>query len=610
MNPLYAQYIYSLQVAPSNGQQQTEGPKITNAELVQALSSKESFDVLYTRLSNETAKLFKENQRPRMANMIQCDLAFLLFTRGQFDKAAQIWDQIAFKYSDDGWHTIEALQLERFAACCRILHLHDKLAACCLYLVSHPSLLTLKTCDEYLDELKVTSQLMDSILVRRNLSIFNVKVTSIVTPVSEMDNIVVNIDIYSTLSREINVDIIELKLESLDGRAMLPLAEILCIKPGSNAIQLSCQKSTSPGLYSPLSLRISISKVEINYDLPSNGSKNAVRIAESSAPIYIGASLPSTCIHGKSYGSVTFHISALKTAISSSRLSISTLANSNIVLPPEITFTVSNRTDKSQETPTLVILQPLDGRICLPDLSLNENASFTLEYPIIQEAKNNEVKFKASLTFLDSSGAKRSYAPIVRVSPHPIFSFQHNLVFTNHDSVLVCIDVKAKEGFVGRIVNIRFISDNKEIEPVVPVSDSILVSNNHLSSVFKLGKGQSFGEGSKRGCTLKIKYRSLSEEIECYILSRLESVLQTNNLTKYTDFLTSYVKRSMLPLIDPFEYAAFRTIDYQKFDPAGLQPFLLFEDEASRHKVLGVVDQFWNVNNNLLQETNLLQLIF
>lgn len=68
--------------------------------------------------------------------MLNGDLAFLNLMRGDYEKAASIWKDVCFKYSETKWYAIDTIQICYLATCYRILKDYECLLDCLIHLIS------------------------------------------------------------------------------------------------------------------------------------------------------------------------------------------------------------------------------------------------------------------------------------------------------------------------------------------------------------------------------------------------------------------------------------------------------------------------------------------
>jgi tetratricopeptide (TPR) repeat protein len=172
-----------------------------NEQLTNALKSKYEFDDAYEALSQKCFRCFEICNRESSVMYLKADLALLYFTRQNYQKAAEFFSQICFRYSELGWNHIDAMLIERYAICQRQLKDNKDLIQCYLHLVRFPDYLELETYNFYFDQLKLCCMNAPSIHETINCSLFSLGSISIMDNLGPGESVGVSLQLHNTMAK-------------------------------------------------------------------------------------------------------------------------------------------------------------------------------------------------------------------------------------------------------------------------------------------------------------------------------------------------------------------------------------------------------------------------
>lgn len=114
-------------LSSSNGTSTSTANIITRQEIVDALASKEVFDLRYTTLTERALAGWISSGRKRNVLRLRSALASIHFFRGRYKDALDGFVSLAEPYADGKWKQIESIQLARILECYeRLNKSHDK----------------------------------------------------------------------------------------------------------------------------------------------------------------------------------------------------------------------------------------------------------------------------------------------------------------------------------------------------------------------------------------------------------------------------------------------------------------------------------------------------
>jgi hypothetical protein len=215
--------------------------QISNDNLLQIMKSKATFDAAYERISQKCFRSFEICQRPGTVSFLKADLAFLHFARQNYTKAAEIFEEICFKYSEHGWNHIDTVLIERYAISQRQLKRTKNLVRAYLHLVQFPTHLILETADHYLHQLKLSCQEVDIGYQARNNPLLEIIDLEVVDELNIGCPLRAEITIFSAIIKEFQFDHMSLSFAAGDGAHMIFEMGDITLQPGSNKFKVAAK---------------------------------------------------------------------------------------------------------------------------------------------------------------------------------------------------------------------------------------------------------------------------------------------------------------------------------------------------------------------------------
>ncbi|KAH6578982.1 hypothetical protein BASA61_010562 [Batrachochytrium salamandrivorans] len=515
----------------------TDHRPITTPELVLACSSIDCFGELYERITLLSLQGFNASGRSRSALALQADLAFWYFFRGNYERAAELWEALAFKHSETGWHQIEIVIIERLAKCYR--------------------------------ELPVSHQ---------GSKLFKVEIVSSTLGIGDNEDVAVDISIESILAKDIIMSMISLILTAGEGKEMQCEGRDIPLHPGKNLISITCPKSTISGLYSPSILVMESGKLHFHCDLTPKDRQKSVRIQETTKSLKMSAKLP-----GKSENKIV-----------DGRLSISALSNISMLTQSSVLYHITSYTDRVKSTGKDISVNVVDGKLRLPTMNENERITFLLPFKLVQDSRIVEHKMLLSC---NADSRRMLHSAIVRVALVHDFIVDELLSFEG-DYSLVQFGLRCKEGVALRIISVDATCENHtHVQSLSPFHEQVAFPDAVINLLYKIEsptKTEFNNTTSDRALGLKVCFISLEAEVEAFVVSRLHVALDNLNLAKFTEFILSYVRKHMLSRIDPLEYAAFQTIDFDALDVTEFNSFISDRTLEIQSGLTSAIQMIWD----------------
>ncbi|TPX32716.1 hypothetical protein SmJEL517_g04249 [Synchytrium microbalum] len=540
---------------------------ITNEELKSALQSEQLFDDLYLNLSARAAKCFELGHRPRQSMMLHNDAANLHFHRKRYLEASKEWESIVFKYSAAGWVSIDTILLEKLSTCQEELGQKTQLVQSCLHILSHPSAISTEKLSSFVNKLQKVSKEMDGPILRDSDTLFQVSVMGLVVKVGDEDGLNVEINIHSTLPKEVLLDKASLCMVGgeMNEDVILTRLDVL-IKPGSNVIRVSSEKTSVPGSYAVENVKLNIGQVTFSYNLLKDNRKHVFKILEHATSLRLTVSLPDQLVYGEPVSVVQMRIYSRQTAFESGTITCSSLSGLLILPPKSVTFRIFSALDDRHSDPVREqTRETIDGRIQVPSCGENDVIEFLVPFSIPPpsqmtspigrvDPRTNELEhlIKITMPYTTSDSRRRIYSAVERVKMGIPFLIGHS-VMESEKGLHVSVGAVG-----GREIPTRLVSS----QMVAPPSFSVK------------------------------EYFTASNQVEAFIISQLENYLHNHSAAQYIGFLTQYLRDRVLHRLDYASYAILDSMPFVEYDKAGLAMSLSSEDADVREKLLDLVDDF------------------
>ncbi|KAH6574772.1 hypothetical protein BASA62_002303 [Batrachochytrium salamandrivorans] len=307
-------------------------------------------------------------------------------------------------------------------------------------------------------------------------------------------------------------------------------------------------------------------KLHFHCDLTPKDRQKSVRIQETTKSLKMSAKLP-----GKSENKIV-----------DGRLSISALSNISMLTQSSVLYHITSYTDRVKSTGKDISVNVVDGKLRLPTMNENERITFLLPFKLVQDSRIVEHKFKMLLS-CNADSRRMLHSAIVRVALVHDFIVDELLSFEG-DYSLVQFGLRCKEGVALRIISVDATCENHtHVQSLSPFHEQVAFPDAVINLLYKIES------------PTKTEFNNTtSDQVEAFVVSRLHVALDNLNLAKFTEFILSYVRKHMLSRIDPLEYAAFQTIDFDALDVTEFNSFISDRTLEIQSGLTSAIQMIWD----------------
>ncbi|KAJ3042977.1 hypothetical protein HDV00_006284 [Rhizophlyctis rosea] len=515
---------------------------LSNDELKTGLESEAAFDDLYMRITRRAVKCFESSGRVRS------------IIRKRLQEAAEMWETMVYRYSENGWFDLDAIVLEKLSDCQKQLGQLTRYVESCLYLAANPSLLEPEQVQQYVDDIAEIAKKMENGLVRENDSIFHIEVTKLMDRIGDDDGVVVLLAVQNNLPKAFHLDQINLVLSGGERTAV-------------------------PGEYRPDRLKLQVGKLQFRY------------ILRDRRPIF-----------GESITSFVVRVHTGHNNLKSGTLHLIPLSGFTLPATKSVAFKTISHGDDSGIARERTI-DSADGRIVLPSCHEDETLEFLVPFTVdaakgpvdqLKSPRGNQVKLVMHYTTGDDRRRLHGTTETVRL-PLPL-QIAHS-VFNVNSSTLVQFAVSATDEVPVRVTSIDLPSTaSVECKELVPFESTTLFKSQEMSLLYRT-KAQSSdasatpSRNSADGSTLQftVRYHSVADEIDQFVQERLLKELQSRDIVHYRGFIAHFVREHITARIDGIKYAMLGEMAVEGVDASVLR------QAVGNNEEIAVVDQLWSV---------------
>ncbi|KAJ3204489.1 hypothetical protein HK099_001109, partial [Clydaea vesicula] len=604
--------------------------EINNLELKTALTNMESFDSLYTKLTNQAIKSFELGNRLKTVWFLKGDLAYLAFHRKNYAIAAEIWESISQNYYNDRWATIDSSILERLCFCYRELKQNTNFVRCSLGLISNKTL-DQEDVKNFSLELNNVSKAMETPFTRDSSPVFKITVKNLVNKVGDDEDIIIDANVYSIFPCEFFINNISICLmNDLGGEETQIWFTVkgCTVTYGNNLLRLFAQKTAFPGNYNVEKATIEIGKLTLTYNLNErifNFKKNVenhvtevqlfsntslkkekyFRIIELSTSIRVEISQPDTAGYNDSINFINVKAFARQHGIKDGIMTLSCTTGLNLFPNTNVQYLMSKITSKDVIKEQRVDI--CDGKLTLPKIDEGDFIEFTVPCTLPTNCSENQ-KVKVIMFYTD--GKNRLYNNLEKVNLSKHFIIENSNLYLDNGS-LIRLSVKGIDLIPVRICSFELITPPNftSMSITVPNTENVIFQNQTLNFVYAFSSKEDTGGRSSSPTSnffaskfianqvhFNITYYQINEEIEEYIIKKLDEYLNLKEMSTYTGLLSYFFRKRVFPKLDYVNYAMTKSLNISPLDKAFLETQILFtEDEDVKIKILDFIKEFYQV---------------
>ncbi|KAI8816426.1 uncharacterized protein EV422DRAFT_545965 [Fimicolochytrium jonesii] len=548
---------------------------LSNAELQNALSSTVAFDELYLKMIARIISSCENRGRYRINRMLKAELAHIHYSRGRIPEAASLWESLTGRPTDENWPLIDDLFTSKMATCWQKLQNHEKYLQSCIYLLSNSRTMSAERKQHYSTELLVTVKALTQAFIVRNCTILGVKVMIIVNSVADDEGATAEISLQNGLEQEFALDDVTMRLTSTEGKDYIFTNRGVAIGPDSAVIALAGEKISMSGTYSATRLALRLGKLDLVYD-----NLGAFNISGSPLPLRVTAGLADQASIGDSRSNLQVKVFTSSHSIQQGTLSISSPTLLTFPAVKTVSFRITSDTDGQSHNKECSI-DALDNKIVLPATGAHEVITFLIPYndQLSGQSLDHAIKFVIDYT---SQDGKHYLASLLETPKLKLpLSISHE-VSHNPVSALLQYTLTGRNNSPIRLLDVGLSSSSlMRAESCFSKDERLVFEQQEVPLVYKLqtgvvpeGRQGSFNEAVDKKAQLTISYCYLSEEMEAYLLSRMDEMLTTAGMNRYSGCLNYYVRETVLPKLDFIHYAVHDTVAIPALDAEALQTLL------------------------------------
>lgn len=157
---------------------------------------------------------------------------------GNYSRAAELWSAVCFKFSRTGWKFIDSLQIENLVTCYRELGNFTALIDCYICLIKNAMFFTPGQVSNYSQELISCIRKVAEPILKKECVIFRIGTMNLVDPISDLDSVLIHLQIHSMVKEEFHFDRISVKLNSGNSVDLVCDIEKSVLSFGQNTITL------------------------------------------------------------------------------------------------------------------------------------------------------------------------------------------------------------------------------------------------------------------------------------------------------------------------------------------------------------------------------------
>ncbi|TPX47396.1 hypothetical protein SeMB42_g03332 [Synchytrium endobioticum] len=593
----------------------------TNKELKSALQDPELFDKLYLNLTARTFEGYELAHRRRHSMMMRNDAATLHFHRRRYLEASKEWDPIVFKYTEDGWTAIDTILVDKLARCQQELGERIKLVQSCLHVLSHPTGVSNDELCGFVDLVQTVSSQMEGPIIRESDSIFRISVLGMVVKVGDEDGVNVELEVFSNIPKDITMDQISLTMVGgeVNDDVVLRRKKVL-LKPGSsNIVRVSSEKTCVPGPYAVENIKLDLGLVSFSYNMLKDNRKHVFKIVERATSLRVTVSLPDQITYGEPVSRLQVRIHARQSGIESGVVVLSPLSGLMVLpLGKNISYRIYSALEtRANEAGRELTTESVDSHFQIPNLGKDEiiefEAPFTTRSPSRMDSpighvdpETNEVEHmvKVTMNYTTSDGRRRIYSAVERIKMGIPLLINHNFM-DSETGYNLSVRVAGRRPVPSRLVKARLLAPEKVVvkEYVGAPEQTLFVEQQHAFSYSLVPGDEGFYNTSRNGvvieCQFNIQYCGLQEEVELYVLSKLEEYLIRHSAGQYVGFLCQYLRDRVIGKLDFTNYAIMGSMDFVEHDKASLALLLSSEDSEVRDRLLGLMQNFQEAHKKI-----------
>ncbi|KAF9146695.1 hypothetical protein BGX30_010757 [Mortierella sp. GBA39] len=573
--------------------------KPMSKDLLDAVSTDETFDALYMSVSARAIKGYDGSGRHRSSLLLHGDVAALQFYRKKYAEAARILESITWRYGHNRWTVLENELVIKHAKCLRELGDTIKYAQACLTLLRNMD--DLKDDEKllYSNELfsTVTSKELKQEIYHEFAPMFTVKVVSVVEIIQEDDGSYVEIMIENKLPKDIDFNKLSLRMVSGEVDELWFNFRHGVLKPGKNTFRVTCETSAS-GTYVLEKVHLKTGKLVFLYDFLQESRKRIFRV--DSHPLALKAVIkPPQEMELGQPSSFVIHISSGRNKVSEATLSLFPASEGISFLKevPALTYTkgATNAAEGSDLAGELAF--DTHEAIALPAFGPNETIAVTVPYETFVNASEHLVKM--AVHYLTPNSRRHTFTLTSSIETILPLQVSHSTIWRDD-----CLNLKLNMTCTGYVpirllnVDLRHPACVKNFKQPPFTGEMTLFPRQHATFVFKIARPE-VGDGIEPEAHFIVTYQSLRSEVEKALTSVIEADLSKAQLDQHATFVTSHLKSHLLRGVDYMAYGMSDELELPPLDMPICEAIFAYHDPKVRETLIDILKDLFSHNKQL-----------
>ncbi|GJJ73122.1 trafficking protein particle complex subunit 10 [Entomortierella parvispora] len=572
--------------------------KPMSKDLLEAVSTNETFDALYMSVSARAIKGFDGSGRHRSSLLLHGDVAALQFFRKKYAEAARILESITWRYGHNGWTVLENELVIKHAKCLRELGDTNKYAQACLTLLRNMNDLNQEDQLFYANELFGTAGSKDlkQELYHQFAPMFDIKVVSVVDILKDEDGSYLDIIIDNKLPKEIEFNKLSLRMVSGEVDELWFNIRHGTLKPGKNPLRVTCETSAS-GTYVLEKVHLKVGKLVFLYDFLQENKKRVFRV--DSNPQALKASIKSPSVREAGHSNTFLvYVSSGKNHVAEATLSLFPASEGiSLSLVPALTFTKESADGSGKvAAPGEISLENYDA-VTLPAFGPNETLIIAVPYESMMEL--HEHFLKLVIQYLAPNARRHAFTLTTSIDTLLPLQVSHSVIWRDQ-SLNLKVDVTCTGLVPVRIMNVELRQPKsvKEFNQPPFVGETTLFPRQHASFVFKISRPADVQDLVSKTDFI-ISYQSLKEEVESALSAVINADLAKAELSQHALFVTAHLKNLLLKSVDYTAYGMSDELELPALDVRSCESAFAYHDAKVRNVLIGILKDLFSDKKRL-----------
>ncbi|KAG0366908.1 hypothetical protein BC939DRAFT_466538 [Gamsiella multidivaricata] len=572
--------------------------KPMSKELLDAVSTDETFDTLYMSVTARAIRGYDGSGRHRSSLLLHGDVAALQYYRKRYAEAARILESITWRYGHSRWTVLENELVIKHAKCLKELGDTVKYTEACLTLLRNMD--DLKVDDKlfYSNELfnAATSKELRQEVHHEFAPMFAVKVVSVVDILQDDDGSYVDIMIDNKLPKDIEFNKLSVRMVSGEVDELWFNIRHGVMKPGKNNFRVTCETLAS-GTYVLEKVYLKIGKLVFLYDFLQESRKRIFRVDSHPKALKASITLPQEMELGQT-STFVVHVSSGRNKVAEASLSLYP-ASEGMSLLKVPTLAYSKQVSEGSEdaaTTGDIDLENYEA-ISLPAFGPNETLAITVPYETYQNSSEHLIKL--AVHYLTPNSKRHTFTLTTGLETVLPLQVSHSIIWRD-DCLNLKLDMTCASYVPIRILNVdlRHPARIKEYKQAPFAGEMTLFPRQHASFVFKISRPMDMEDTDPQAHFI-VTYHSLRDEVEKALTSMVEADLAKAQLDQHGSFLTMHLKSHLLKGIDYMAYGMSDSLELPPLDVASCETILAYHDPKTRETLIGILKDMFSDNKKL-----------